>query len=408
MTIFKYFDEFSDVPRSIIVKTEALRQGVSFSQNALNAFKDIDTSFKGYFLFSYDRGKMVTHDEKIPDHCSLKRDDTPIQLRTYDNTPYVIDAIDSKFYLTENKELIEEIYFHPSAKFHSQKLEDGTPMRSIVDCPGTDLLFVTVNKYCEMFKDNLQCQFCDFVPTTVAQSKSGEKIIVHKKPEQVAEVLAVALKEARFRHLFITGGTILSEFQGKTQIEYYCEHLNAIRKRLKVWYPANFQIGAVQEDDWKRIYDTGVGYVNPNMEVWDRRLFEIICPGKNKYVGYDEWIKRMIKAVDIFGPGRILPNFVVGIEMSKPNGFTDVDQAVKSILGGFDFLMSNGVLPRMDLWCIEPNAILGPQDPPPLEYFLKVGKGYTELRRKHGFDPPGANSRGSYGIDCLYDWDYYI
>jgi hypothetical protein len=407
MTIFKYFEEFPDVPKSIIVKTELLRQGVRFSQNALDAFKDLDTVFKGYFLFSYDRGKMVTFGEKIPDYSFLRKDDTPIQIRTYEFTPYVIDVRDTKFYITENNDFIEEIYFYPAPKFYSQKLEDGTPMRSIVDCPGKDTLFVTLNKYCEMFKHNLQCQFCDFVPTTAGQSKSGEKIVVHKNSEQVAEALAVALKEIRFRHLYFTGGTILSQFQGKTEVEYYCDHLNATRKRLRVWYPANFQIGALKEDDWKRIYDTGVGFVQPNIEVWDRRLFEIICPGKNKLVGYDEWIKRTIKAVEIFGPGRVQPNFVIGVEMSKPNGFVDVDQAVKSILGGFDFLMGHGVLPRMATWCIEPNAVLGPQDLPPLEYFLKVGKGYTELRRKHGLDLPGGLSRESYGIDCLYDWDYY-
>lgn len=407
MTISKYFDDFSDVARSIIVKTELLRQGVKCTENAINAFKGLDTCFKGFYLFSYDRGKMVTHGERIPEFTFLKSDDTPIQIRTSENTPYVIGVKDSKFFITENGNPIEEIYFNPSPKFHSKKLEDGTPMKSIVDSPGKDALFVTVNKYCEMFKHNLQCLFCDFVPTTADQSKSGETIIVHKKPEQVAEVLAVALKEARFRNLYITGGTILSKFQEKTEVEYYCDHLNAIRKRLKVWFPASFQVEALKEDDWKRIYDTGVGYVQPNIEVWDRRLFELLCPGKNKFVGYDEWIKRTIKAVDIFGPGRVLPNFVIGVEMSKPYGFTDVDQAVKSTLGGFDFLMGNGVLPRMALWCTEPKAVLGLQDPPPLEYFLKIWKGYTELRRKHGFDLPYAVSRESYGIDCHYDWDYF-
>lgn len=78
MTIFKYFEEFSDVARSIIVKAELLRQGVKFTQNALDTLKDVDTVFKGSFLFSYDRGKMVTYIERIPEHCYLKKDDTAI------------------------------------------------------------------------------------------------------------------------------------------------------------------------------------------------------------------------------------------------------------------------------------------------------------------------------------------
>lgn len=406
MSIFDLFQEFSFVHRIIILKLELLRQGVRFSEKALDAVKDVDTAFKGYFLFSYDRGDMITHEEKIPDYMCVEAN-TPIQVRTFWKSPYVIDEINGKFMVCENGEPIEEVYFPPAPKFYSKYLTDGTPMRAIANTPGLDRMFVTINKYCEMFKTDDQCRFCDFVPTTAAQKKKGEHIIVHKDPEQVAETLAVGFEEARFRHIYLTGGSIASSVKGMNEVEYYCAHLNAIRKRFKVWYPANFQIGAKEEDDWKRIYDTGVGVVQPNIEVWDRNLFKILCPGKEKYVGYDEWIKRTIKGVDIFGPWRVMPNFVTGVEMAKPMGFQDVDSAVKSTLGGFGFLMEHGVMPRMDLWCIEPNAKLGPQEPPPLEYYVKIGLGYTELRRKHGVSLPIADSREGYLIDCQYDWEYF-
>jgi len=406
MSIFDLFKEFSDVNKTIIFKLELLRQGVKFSEKALKKVQEIDTAFKGFFLFSYDRGGMVTHEQKIPDYMYVG-DNTPIQVRTYDKSPYTIDETNGIFVVMENGETIEEVYFLPAPKYYSKYLSDGTPMRAIVNAPGLDRLFVTINKYCEMFKADNQCWYCDFVPTTAEQTKKGEKIITHKDPEQVAEVLAVALEEPRFRHIYLTGGSILSSVMGMNEIEYYCRHLNTIRKRLKVWYPTNFQIGALKEDDWKRIYDTGVGVVQPNIEVWDKELFKVLCPGKDKYVGYDEWIKRTIKGVDIFGPWRVMPNFVTGVEMAKPMGFKDVESAVKSTLGGFEFFMEHGVMPRMDLWCIEPKSKLGGQDPPPIEYYIRIGQGYTSLRRKFGLGLPIADSRESYGIDCQYDWDYF-
>ena len=74
--------------------------------------------------------------------------------------------------------------------------------------------------------------------------------------------------------------------------------------------------------------------MHSNFEVWGKELFKAVCPGKNKLVGWDEWVKRVVKSVDVFGEGNVNPNFVAGVEMAKPFGFTDVDAAVKSTSEG--------------------------------------------------------------------------
>jgi len=56
--------------------------------------------------------------------------------------------------------------------------------------------------------------------------------------------------------------------------------LNAIREKLQVWIPSTFQIDPQEDEGWKRLHETGVGSVQPNIEVWDRDLFNWICPGK--------------------------------------------------------------------------------------------------------------------------------
>jgi hypothetical protein len=95
--------------------------------------------------------------------------------------------------------------------------------------------------------------------------------------------------------------------------------------------------------------------------------------------------------------------------MAQPFGFKKAEDAVKSTLGGYDFLMSHGVLPRQGgFWCIEPRSKLGGQAPPPLEYYLELGRGYMELRQKHGFD----NLYSTMCRHCLchgteYDFEYF-
>ena len=207
----------------------------------------------------------------------------------------------------------------------------------------------------------------------------------------------------------ITGGTFFSPYQGKIQIEWYAEFLNTLKARIYVWPMGCFQLGAVDDDYWKRIHDTGIPSIEPNIEVWDKRLFEILCPGKAETVGYDEWIKRTINAVKYWGRGNVNPSFVPGVEMARPFGFEKVTDAVKSTAAGYDFLMSNDVLPRQGgFWCVEPDSKLAGQSPPPLEYYLEIGRAFLEIREKHGFpNPCPASCRHCHGQSTEYDFAYF-
>ena len=72
----------------------------------------------------------------------------------------------------------------------------------------------------------------------------------------------------------------------------------------------------------QRFKDYGMQIYHPNYEVWDKRLFELYCPGKERYVGRDEWHKRILDSAEVFGARNVIPNFVAGVEMAEPFGFT--------------------------------------------------------------------------------------
>ena len=80
----------------------------------------------------------------------------------------------------------------------------------------------------------------------------------------------------------------------------------------------------------QRYKDYGITIYHPNYEVWDKRLFELICPGKERYVGREEWHRRIFDAAEVFGARYVIPNFVAGVEMAKPFGFATVDEAIAS------------------------------------------------------------------------------
>jgi hypothetical protein len=411
MSIEKVVKRYSDIPRSVVLKYEFQRCGVRMDESALEAVREMDDIYvKGEFMFSYDVQERKAKAHKIPQNYYFRRDDTYFMNRTNETSRYSIKCIDGKFFVCEGDDIIEEIYFGKKPGYCDEKTSDGVRMSQVAQ-PLGDMLFCTINRYCEYWKDGTQCLFCDFMSVTKDQAKTKELGVVHRTADQIAETLERALWEQKpyvFRHIFLSGGSILTKFKGQSEIDYYCDILDKIRKRIKAWYGACLQVLPPRDmDGWKKYYDTGIPGIQPNMEVWDRQLFKIMCPGKEKYIGYDEYIRRLLEGAKVFGEGRIIPNFVIGVEMAKPWGFTDIDAAVNSTLGGFKFLMENGVMPRTAIWIIEKGSALAGHEPAPLEYYLRLGKGYKELRHKYGYgDNIIVMCRGCNPQDPLHDWDY--
>jgi hypothetical protein len=86
----------------------------------------------------------------------------------------------------------------------------------------------------------------------------------------------------------------------------------------------------------------------------------------------------------------VIPNFVAGVEMAKPFGFTSVEDAIASTSEGLDFFMSHGITPRFTTWCPEPTTPLGRDNPDgaPLSYHVALLERYRETLEAHGLTPP--------------------
>jgi hypothetical protein len=414
MNLVEALEEFPDVNRNIILKSDMIRLGINFSKKALEEAKKLEgIRFKGFSIFSFDFGKTTLREQKIP-YVSFIDDGTEfgmaVQSRMSDNTPYLIDFEHGKFVVKWNGEKMAEIMrFSKRGDFATRLMDDGTPFESFIYVGGGDCaLHVVLTKYCSYFAKDEQCMFCNFVPHAQTQRKAGETVVTYKDPEKVADVLFVALDEKLIRHVLVSGGTF-ETLQGKAELDWYCDHLEIMKRRIRQWPESGLQISPQDDDGWQKIADIGIGAVETNFEVWPKRLFKIVCPGKNRRVGFDEWIKRTINAVKYFGPGNVNPNFVLGVEMAKPFGFEKVEDAVKSTLEGWDLLLGNGVVPRTDHWCIEPESKLAGQTPPPLAYYILVQKGAVELREKHGFGGRVASVHCRH-CECNstdHDWEYF-
>ena len=154
---------------------------------------------------------------------------------------------------------------------------------------------------------------------------------------------------------------------------------------------------ALPREDVQRYKDYGISIYHPNYEVWDARLFSIICPGKERYVGDPSGLRRILDAAEVFGPRHVIPNFVAGIELARPFGFTTVDEAIASTVEGLDYFISRASRRVSRPAAPSSTTPLGRDNPEgaPLEYqfYVRLLEAYRETLERHGLRPPPGNGK---------------
>ena len=400
-------EKYSDLPHEVVVKEDLLRTGVAFSADSLRVAAGFKP--KAYFIFSFDLVPISEMPQQehlhAPEEICLKGGPqdfrrTIVSVRLNPNSPYRIE-LSSEGHLTltlEGKELAE-VEFPEFPEYYRRTLAGGKPITDIA--PTIEwgyLLYLTVFRMCQYFGRKVECQFCDINENYRQQKHSGRSYTAVKAIDEILEALEIIQEtDSESRAYTVTGGSITSTLDGKSEIDFYVQYPEAIEKRFPGRWIGKAVVQALPQDEVKRFHGAGIQIYHPNYEVWDPRLFGIICPGKDHYIGRDRWIQRILDAAEVFPPSRVIPNFVAGIEMAGPEGFTSVDEALASTGEGLDFFMSRGIIPRFTTWCPEPLSVLGRQNPKgaPLDYHVGLLRVWKQTHERHALKaPPGYGSAG--------------
>jgi hypothetical protein len=136
-----------------------------------------------------------------------------------------------------------------------------------------------------------------------------------------------------------------------------------------------------------QIYDnTGLLSYTADTEVLNEAMFNWICPGKASSIGYREWQRRLVAAVDIFGRGRVNTGFVTGVELATPNGFATEEEGLAATLEGAEDFASQGVSAVAVTWQPCEGSVFSRQQSASLEYHVRLAKGLDALRRKYALN----------------------
>ena len=402
-------EEYSDLPLEAIFKEDLLRTGIAFSEKALRVAAQFKS--KAYFIFSFDLVPLADMSKqehlRAPEEICLlggarnfRR--TIVSVRVNPASPYRIDVSDDGRALLELEgEEITEVHFQPVPDFYQRTLSNGKPITDIA--PTIEwgyLVYLTVFRICQYFGREEECQFCDINENYRQQKRSGRSYTGVKTVEEILEALEIVNEtDTVSRAYTITGGSITSRLNGQREVDFYLQYPKAIEERFPGRWIGKVVIQALVKEELLQFKDAGVQIYHPNYEVWDPALFEIICAGKNRYVGREEWIRRILDGAEVFGASHVIPNFVAGIETSQPHGFGTVEEAIASTSEGLDFFMSHGITPRFTTWCPEPLTVLGKLNPggAPLEYHACLLRVWRDTLEKYRLSPPPGYGEAGIG-----------
>src|ERR671930_2259360 len=397
-------ERFPAVPREAVLKEDLLKTGIAFAGSALSENLDGAVKPKSYFIFSFDQQPLAELGEaairRPPEEIALTGGPyalrrTIVSVRVNPASPYLVTARDQgDLQLELEGRSIAKVTLPPMPDYYRRTLANGkTVMETAPTIQWGYLIYLTVLRLCQYFGAKEECGFCDINHNWRQHKKEGRPYTGVKPVEDVLEALTLIDRydTAKASKAYtLTGGSVTSTVDGLAEADFYGRYAQAIEERFPGRWLGKVVAQALPKEDVQRYRDYGIRIYHPNYEVWDKRLFSIISPGKERYVGREEWHRRIFDAAEVFGPRYVIPNFVAGVEMARPFGFASIDEAIASTVEGLDYFMSRGITPRFTTWCPEPTTPLGRDNPDgaPLEYHIRLLETYRETLERHGLKPP--------------------
>jgi hypothetical protein len=219
--------------------------------------------------------------------------------------------------------------------FYGKSTTSGKAFADIATFHGS-YAAITPKPVCELFNKDAECRYC---------SGGFDKIDDNPTIFTVDEVLETAeaiLKEGASDIIYLSIGYSDCEDGG---VEFLAPYIQAIKKHFRCLVAV--EALPPKNNKWiDETYGLGADSVLYNLELFDKELFETICPGLAKTIGRDRYIEALKYAASIFPNGTVASHLIVGLE---PPGSTRQ---------GIDMLTGMGVVPILPIYRPKPGRAL--------------------------------------------------
>jgi len=237
-------------------------------------------------------------------------------------------ALDPSGRLTRDGVVVEDAMVEPVERpaFYDLETDDGVAYEQLARLHGADVLATTVVQTCIRYaSEETRCRFC-----TIEESLRAGATTQVKRPEQLAEVAAAAVRLDGVSQMVMTTGTSNGPDRG-------AKHLQRCVRAVKdavAWLPIQVQIEPPLDLAWiDRLRHAGADAIGVHVETLDPEARRRWTPGKAT-VSIARYEEAWARAVRVFGRNRVSTYLLVGLG-------EDPDELV----AGAERLIAMGVYP---------------------------------------------------------------
>lgn len=380
------------LPETAFIKVDIMFDGIRYTQALGDAAATSAPNFYPYRFAPGEPDPTGTGKAAIPYLFTLD-DGTLIRIKGNFKSPWHIEkSAEGRHVLCREGKPFRDIEFVSRPRWLDLRAKDGTSMAKTGAEALGDMLVINVAPGCQYFtqKDeqgaSMRCTFCGYGRPDERMVALGQKI---DRPAlepftyaRMQETIAAALDTEKIRHVYLVGGSMLDwEEEGRRFLEM------ARAAREVVGHRAHLSLGsgAIPPAMLKTFKDEDlVDGACFNLEVWGPRLFASVCPGKQRYVGWERWLESLYAAADLFGQGNVYSAMVCGVELEPEHGGMTADEGIANAMEGARTLLSHGVIPLWSMyWPIW--GMTHPERLPALrEYYERLNAEYAKVRRELG------------------------
>lgn len=376
------------------LKTDVMFEGIRYSEALGEA---AEHSLPNYYPYRFRKGE---HDPTGTGKATI-----PYLINTEDETLIrVLGNGESRWSVTGNRDdgyrLVHDehpgeaidISFEPLHAWTRAKGSDGFPIAQAGVSTHGDMMVINVAPGCEYFLHkadgkSMRCSFCSYGAPDQRTAHLGQVAGQVEIPELTLDHMRAAMDaitgETEIRHIYLVGGSLTDPAK---EAERFLQLARAVQDNNPKKIPVSLGSGALPDEALREFHDRKlVDAVCFNLEVWSEDLFSRVCPGKNRYVGYQRWIESLETAVSLWGRGRVYSAMVAGIEL-EPEYDMEWEEAADLVVRGVRDLCGRGIIPIYSLYYPVGGKDRSDYASRLRNYFEHLALNYRDIRRDEGLE----------------------
>jgi len=284
-------------------------------------------------------------------------------------SPYVLHRQGGRYVLQRDGKEVVPVRLSPRPTWYDAQTSTGKPMTRIGTLQGT-YLGIYQAKVCEYWTQKPQkvnCKFCS-VGLNLGVDDADEKTV-----DEVMEVIRAARRES--------GITYVDFNTGHLSGDVYLDILEPFIVRIKEELGLLVGVQTPPHRDLKRydhLREIGVNRVSFCFEIFDRQIFEEICPGKHAEYGLDYYLEATRYCATLGDKGPKHEPWVANGEIIA--GLEPPESSIAAI----DWITSVGAIPTVCVFRPLVGTDLEDREPPETEAMIPIFRRLYEACMERG------------------------